>query len=113
MQTKLYSLPKNPGTYVANLIASSDARGTLTAAALSEDESQLYLLGYNPGDGFDPFIWTVTDWSGSNFLSGEMERQNITNRRQTEGIIMADENTLFISAENESGGYPIPLKLNL
>ena len=113
MQTKLYSLPNKPGTYVANLIDSSDTRGTLTAAALSDDRSQLYLLGYNPGDGFDPFIWTITDWSGTNFLSGEMERKNITNRRQTEGIVMSDENTLFISAENESGGYPILFKLNL
>ncbi len=113
MQTKLYSLPKKPGTYVANLIDSSDARGTLTAAALSDDQSQLYLLGYNPGDGFDPFIWTVSDWSGTNFLNGSMERKNITNRRQTEGIVMADDQTLFISAENESAGFPILFKLNL
>jgi len=113
MQTKLYSLPKTPGTYVANLISSTDTRGALTAAALSDDQSQLYLLGYNPGDGFDPFIWTVSDWSGTNFLNGSMERKNITNRRQTEGIVMADDQTLFISAENESAGFPILFKLNL
>lgn len=113
MRTKLYSLPKKPGSYVANMISSGDARGTLTAAALSEDQSRLFLLGYNPGDGFDPFVWTVTDWTGSDFLSGKMDRKNITNRRQTEGIIMADESTLYISAENEDGGYPILLKLNL
>ena len=113
MRTKLYSLPKTPGTYVANLIDTADARGTLTGAALSDDQSQLFLLGYNPGDGFDPFVWTVSDWTGSNFLSGKMVRKNISNRRQTEGIMMLDDYTVFISAENEDGGDPILFKLNL
>jgi hypothetical protein len=113
MRTKLYSLPKTPGSYVAHMISTVDTRGTLTAAALSDDQSKLFLLGYNPGDGFDPFVWTVSDWQGSDFLTGKMERTNISNRRQTEAIVMADESTLYISAENEQGGYPILYKLNL
>ena len=113
MKTKLYSLPNISGDYVASLIDSFDVRGTLTAASLSDDMTELYLLGYNPGDGFDPFVWTVSDWEGDNFLSGQMNRVNITNRRQTEGIVMANDSTLYISAEHEGGGYPILFEMSL
>ncbi len=112
-QTKLYSLPKSPGDYSAKLLSSYDVRGTLTGATLSDSLDRLFLLGYNAGDGFDPFVWTISDWLGTDFLSGDKERVNILNRRQTEGILMSDDETLYISAEHEGGGYPILLQMKV
>lgn len=106
MRSKLYSLPKSAGTYEAHLISEFDSRGTLTAATLSDNGHSLFLLGYNPGDGFDPFIWIVRDWQGNDFYSGTKERYNFAANLQTEAIIMANDSTLYISAENEDGEFP-------
>ncbi len=113
MRTKLYSLPNVAGDYVATMIDTFDVRGTLTGASFSDDYDQLFLLGYNPGNGFDPFVWSITEWTDDNFLSGDMSRTNISNRRQTEGIVMANDSTLYISAEYERGGHPILMEMAL
>ncbi len=106
MRCKLYSLPKEPGDYTAHLISSFDSRGTITAAAISDDLKSLYLLGYNPGEGFDPFIWFISDWRDNDFLSGEKTRYNISIRQQMEAIIPANDSTLIISSEDEGDGHP-------
>ena len=106
MRSKLYALPKEAGTYQAHLISEFDSRGTLTAAALSDDHHSLYLLGYNPGDGFHPFIWIIRDWQQNDFYSGDKVRYNFPVNLQTEAIIMANDSTLYISAENEDGESP-------
>lgn len=106
MRSKLYALPKSAGTYEAHLISEFDSRGTLTAAALSDDLQTLFLLGYNPGDGFDPFIWIIRDWRGNDFYSGVKQRYNFAGNLQTEAIIMANDSTLYISSENEAGESP-------
>lgn len=106
MRCKLYALPKDPGTYEAHMISEFDSRGTITAAALSDDQQEIYLLGYNPGVGFDPFVWTLRDWHGTDFLSGDRVRKNFSVRRQMEAIIMSNDSTLYITSEDEDGGYP-------
>jgi hypothetical protein len=106
MRSKLYSLPKSAGTYDAHLISEFDSRGTLTAATLSDNGLSLFLLGYNPGNGFQPFIWIIEDWNENNFFSGTKERYNFSVNLQTEAIIMANDSTLFISSENEDGEFP-------
>ena len=106
MRSKLYALPKNPGTYDAHLISEFDSRGTLTAAAISEDAQSLFLLGYNPGRGFAPFLWIITDWKNNDFYSGTMERVNFDANLQTEAVIMVDDSTLYITSESEDGGFP-------
>jgi len=109
---KLFALPKEPGSYAARLISEFDSKGTVTAAVLSEDEQHLYLLGYNPGVGFDPFVWSITNWSGENFLSGAKERRNIKVRRQMEAIEVINNKDLLLSAEHEGTGYPALFRLN-
>ena len=104
-QTKLYSLPKVPGTYDARLIESFDTDGKITAAALNADASILCLLGYNKqNDNFQPFIWLFYDFPSADFFSGKHQRVNLPINTQTEGICHQQGNFWLITSEKESGG---------
>lgn len=103
---KLYELPKNAGTYTVSPISEFDAMGTITAATISDEGQFLFLLGYIPGDGFDPFIWRISDWGSDHFFEGQMKRIDLTPRRQTEGVCIYNESELLISSEAEGSGYP-------
>jgi len=103
---KLYELPKTAGNYSISPISEFDAQGTITAATLSDKGEELFLLGYIPGQGFDPFIWRISDWGNNQFFAGEMKRIDLKPRRQTEGISLYKDSLLLISAEAEGNGFP-------
>ncbi|MEE9374127.1 MAG: hypothetical protein V3V00_13830 [Saprospiraceae bacterium] len=112
---KLYVLPKVAGTYSAKQISEFDTKGTITGAALSLNNDELMLLGYVPipNQGFDPFIWKIRNWEGSDFFSGTKKRYDFTIRRQMEGVVYMDDRTLAISSEDENGTNPSLFKMNL
>ncbi len=103
---KLYSLSKKAEKQTANLINEFDTGGTITAAALDEDEKRLYLLGYNGIGFYSSFLWEIKDWEGSDFFTGSKTKYMLTMNRQTEGIVIDKDGSLLISAEQNKGGSP-------
>ncbi|MBZ0242525.1 MAG: hypothetical protein K8F24_04860, partial [Bacteroidales bacterium] len=100
-RSKLYSIPKEPGTYAAEILGSFNSRGLLTGAALDTETNLLALLGYTYRS-WQPFVWIFYDFEGEDFLSGNSRRFDLPNHTtvQTEGIVFVSPYQLMISAES-------------
>lgn len=100
-QSKLYSIPKEPGTYAAKLIDSFDSRGLITGAALDIETNMLALVGYTY-KSWQPFMWLFYDFENEDFFSGNSRRFDFPNLTtvQTEGIVFIAPYQLMISAES-------------
>lgn len=100
-QSKLYSVPKEPGTYTATYIDTFNSRGLVTGATLDAETNLLALVGYT-NKTWQPFIWLFYDFEGEDFLSGFSKRFDLPNLTtvQTEGIVFVSPYQLMISAES-------------
>jgi len=100
-QSKLYSIPKEPGTYAAKFIDSFDSRGLLTGATFDAETNTLALVGYTY-KSWQPFIWLFYGFEGEDFFSGNNRRFDFPNltTTQTEGIVFIAPFHLMISAES-------------
>jgi type IX secretion system substrate protein len=98
LQTKLYVLPAQPGTFVAEKIAAFDIKGLVTGADYNETENEISLCGYN---NYVPFMEILWDFEGTQFFSGNKRRIDFPEiiASQTEGIAYYHGKRLFISAE--------------
>jgi hypothetical protein len=96
--TALYSLPKEPGEYVAEKLATFRIGGMVTGATYLEKEHLLALCGYS--GLIQPFIYLLYDYPGHHFFSGRSRRLNLSLLfHQVEGIATEDGLKYFISNE--------------
>jgi hypothetical protein len=97
-ETKLYQIPKTPGTYEAKLISSFNIDGLVTAAGTSPDKRFLAILGYKD---YMPFMWVFSDYENQNFFNGEKLRIEMPaiHQAQTEALVFKTNDSLFISCE--------------
>lgn len=112
-KTSVYTLPKNPGTYVAHLRDSFDVNGLITGATFMEEERILLLCGYS--SLLQPFMWAFYDYSGDSFFSGNKRKVSLALPfHQVEGIFTKNGRKLFISNEffSYSGIVTNPQKLH-
>ncbi len=101
--TTVYSLPKEPGTYDAKYKASQDVMGLVTGATYIELKKLVVLAGYTVV--LNPFFYLLYDFSGTEFLSGNKRRVNISLPfHQMEGVTTADGLKYYVS--NESFALP-------
>lgn len=100
-KTRLYSLPKKPGTYSAILKQTFDAGGLITGADINPNLKEIMLIGYLSPNHSKSFIWVLQDFVGTNFFSGNQKRIEIgmNNDWQTEGIAYRDSTDIWISNE--------------
>jgi hypothetical protein len=97
--TSLYRIPAQAGKHDAELIDTFNTGGRITGAAINS-EGQLTLIGLNKKA--DCFIWLLDEYKGDNFFSGKKTFINLGPFKyigQTEGIIYATPDKLFISSE--------------
>jgi hypothetical protein len=99
-KTKLYRLPAEPGTYVAELLDVFDSKGLITASAYNAEYNEITLLGY-VNQIWTPFIWLLYDFEGDDFFGGNKRRIDLINlvTTQTEGVCYLDGKNIFISSE--------------
>ncbi len=98
-RTSVYSLPKEPGTYVARLRSSWDVNGLITGAAYVGSKRILVLSGYS--EKLAPFIFLLYDFSGNDFFSGNKRKVEILLPfHQVEGIATGDGIKYYISNEH-------------
>lgn len=98
-KTGVYSLPKQPGTYVAKLKSTFDVQGLITGATYLESKNLIALSGYS--NKLAPFIYLLYDFAGFDFFSGNKRKIEVSLPfHQVEGITSNDGLKYYISNEN-------------
>lgn len=98
-QTRVFSLPKQPGKYEAKYKSTLKTRVLITGASFHEDKKRLVLCGYNLV--LRPFLLVFENISGTDFFSGKSRRIKIKKRfRQVEGIATFDGNRYHLISED-------------
>ena len=100
-QAEIFSLSKNPGTYVAHSLGVFDSKGLITDAAINPAKNELALIGYNKGHKF-PFILVISGFMGTDFLKGKMERIELADKDwdwQLESIAYDNQGNLYFACE--------------
>ena len=95
-----YTLPTQPGRYVAHPHEMLAAQGLVTAAALSPDGRTAALLGYTKTGRV--FLWLLTDFDGTDYLAGRARRLRLPGALrigQVEGLCFVGPGRVFISNE--------------
>lgn len=96
--TRVYSLPKTPGNYVAKPGASLNVNGLITGSVYLEEERIVVLTGYN--ERLNPFLYLLYDFNGSDFFSGNKRKIDIMlPYHQIEGITTTNGIKYFITNE--------------
>lgn len=99
-QTRVYKMPKVPGTYSLSPFTSYNVGGLITAASYNATTHEIVLLGYTLLKT-NSFLWFLNDYNGNMFFSGNKRRIEIGDNSewQTEGIEFMGPNRFFISNE--------------
>ncbi len=102
--TSVYSLPKTPGTYVADYIETYNVEGLITGATFLEREKLVVLCGYT--STLQPFLILLYDFQNNHFFSGNKRKLPVNLPfHQVEGIATEDGLIYYIS--NEKFSYSI------
>ncbi|MEZ0005056.1 hypothetical protein ABH942_000399 [Flavobacterium sp. 28YEA47A] len=100
-KTALYSLPKTPGNYVAQLKTVHDIRGLVTGAVFLEPENAIVLCGYSKH--LKPFLYLLYDFQGTDFFTGNKRKIKLRLPfHQIEGIATTDGLHYYLTNENFS-----------
>lgn len=108
-QTRVYKMPKVPGTYALTPYTSYNVGGLITGADYNPATNQVVLVGYKSGHTYS-FLWYLSEFTGDMFFSGNKRRIEIgsSSEWQTEGVAWLSDNRLFISCE-DTGPPPASL----
>lgn len=97
-QSRLFVIPKAPGTHIANLVAQFNVQGLITGAVYHENPELIVLCGYT--ETLQPFSYLLYDFDGTNFFNGNKRRLSVNLPfHQVEGITTEDGLSYFMSNE--------------
>ncbi len=110
--TRMYKLPKEPGSYSLSPLDSFNAGGLITGADYNKETQDLVLIGYKDKV---PFIYLLAGFNGINFDSKKNTKVEFPDfaKSQTEGICWIDNNHVMISTEETKVFAPGLYKLDL
>jgi len=98
-KTSVYSLPKTPGTHIAQLQDTYNVGGLITGATYIQDKRVVALCGYSTT--LQPFIYLLYDFDGDNFFGGNKRKLNLSlNFHQIEGITTINGLDYYLSNEH-------------
>ncbi|TVQ90375.1 MAG: T9SS C-terminal target domain-containing protein [Bacteroidetes bacterium] len=97
-KSSIYSMPKEPGTYVAQFRNSYDVEGLITGSTYFENKNLIVLTGYSML--LQPFLFLLYDFQPFDFFSGNKRKVSLNLPfHQVEGIATEDGLMYFISNE--------------
>lgn len=98
--TRMYRLPKTPGTFVAEVVNGFDSQGLVTGADYDRENRVLAIVGYVK-TVWKPFMYLIFDFEedGVKLSHRRYEMPQLTGC-QTEGICFFDEGMCYVSAES-------------
>ncbi len=109
-KTRLYKLPKLPGTYTAINIGELNVQGLITGAEIVPDKRVIVLTGYN--GVLAPFIYLLYDFTGNYFFNANKRKVSINQGLlQMEGICSISDKKFYISNERIEKVFVTPAKL--
>ncbi len=97
--TRLYRLPKTPGSYVAEVVNNFDSQGLITGADYDREHHVLIVIGYVKTI-WKPFMYLVFDFdeAGVKLPNRRFEMPQLCGA-QTEGICFFKDGRCYVSAE--------------
>lgn len=97
--TRLYRLPKTPGTQVAEVVNGFDSQGLITGADYDRENGILVIVGY-VNKVWLPFLYLIYDFDdmGTNLPNRRFELHNYLGH-QTEGICFYAPGKCYLSCE--------------
>jgi hypothetical protein len=100
LQTRVYKMPKTPGTYALTPYTGFNVNGLITGADYNASTHEIVLIGYFSGHS-NSFLWFLKDFKGDMFFSGNKRRIEIANGLdwQTEGVCYQSDSRIFLSCE--------------
>ena len=107
LKTRVYRMPKTPGTYTLSPYTNYNVNGKICGADYNPITNEVVLVGYMSGDK-NSFVWCLNSFQGTNFFSGNKRRLELGNAStawQTEGVAFYNETSthrIFISNEDNS-----------
>jgi hypothetical protein len=116
LQTRHYVVPAQHGRYKARFVEQYPADGLITDASLNR-KGNIVLLGYKntSGRSYICFAWLFSGYYGSEFFGGKKQRIELGSALhlgQSEGIVLKNDNTGWISSESiQLGWFKEPAKL--
>ncbi len=114
LHTRLYSLPKTAGTYIAEYNDRFNAEGLISSASIDEANKLITLLGYNFIDEqFYSFVWLLSGFEDHNFFQATTQKIDIPFSEKTEAIGHLQDLEFLISAEYTIGDNAPLLLLEL
>lgn len=109
-KTRLYKLPKLPGTYTAENIDELNVNGLITGADIITGKKVIVLTGYDAA--VKPFIYLLYDFTGNQFFDANKRKVSINqNFTQVEGVCAINDTTCYISNERLQKFITVPAKL--
>lgn len=108
-RTKHYALPVDTGNYNARLAEQFNAEGLITDASVNA-KGNVVLLGYKntKGKQYACFAWLFSDFEKSLYFEGNIKRVELGSALhlgQTEGIVLKNDNSGWISSESIRVGW--------
>ncbi len=108
----LYSLSKEPGTYIIAPKDTINTNGLVCGADYNENTNTIALIGYKYGIPAPSLLFIIKDFTSNDFFNGTLIRKRLSlNGCQTEAIIFRNNNDLWFTNENflsyEQGLYKI------
>ena len=107
-KTRVYQLSGQPGTHVAQYLATFNVLGLVTAAEILPS-GVLLLQGYSTS--LIPFTWLFQGFSGISFFTGSNIKLNWNTIAQTEGISCAGNTSIYITSEKAPNPLPFAATL--
>lgn len=101
-QTKLYRLPKTPGSYSITPYSAFNVNGLITGADYSPATNEIVLIGY-AASYTQSFLWFLNDFQADSFFSGNKRRIELgtTPGWQTEAISFLPDGRFLLSCETQ------------
>jgi hypothetical protein len=97
-KTSVYSLPKNPGTYIAQLKETLNVQGLITGATVLPKKKGIALCGYSKM--LQPFVYLLYDYKKNDFSAWNKRKIKIELPfHQVEGIATEDGLLFYLTNE--------------
>lgn len=110
--TQLYSIPKTSGNYSLSPKKSFDVQSLITGGDYHETHNLIALVGYTRSG--EQFLYTLSSFDMKKLDEIKMRKFKLPlDGKQIEAIKIIDQNTFWVTSEDEGIGYPMMYKVKL
>jgi hypothetical protein len=112
LSTQLYSLPKTPGEYSLSPLISLEVESLITGADYRADLQLVALVGYNAAT--EQFLYTLNHFDLNHLEGISLKKIKLPlDGKQIEAIKIIDQNSFWITSENEGNSNPMLYKIKI